>query len=117
MYGSRIRYQGKILGLAAGTGSVFSLLPPQNATGNWIKIVQRVPVRIALETEQLKKYPLRIGLSMEVIVDTHQRNGHILAQTVPSKPAYDTTVFNNQIAGAEALINKIIQENVSNPIS
>lgn len=111
IYGSRITYQGKIQGLAAGTGSVFSLLPPQNATGNWIKIVQRVPVRVVLDAQALKQHPLRVGLSMAVTVDTHNRDGHVLAQTASSKPVYDTHVFANQDAGAEELIAKIVKEN------
>lgn len=66
LYGSSVVYHGTVEGLSAGTGSAFSLLPPQNASGNWIKVVQRVPVRIALDKEELKKHPLRIGLSMKV---------------------------------------------------
>lgn len=70
VYGDKTTYEGKVIGLGAGTGSAFSLLPAQNATGNWIKVVQRVPVRISLESEALKQHPLRVGLSMDVSVDT-----------------------------------------------
>src|SRR5262249_38919258 len=70
-YGGKVQYHGKVLGLSPGTGSAFSLLPAQNATGNWIKVVQRVPVRIALDAAELREHPLRIGLSMDVTVDTH----------------------------------------------
>jgi len=75
LYGSKVRYTGKVVGLAAGTGSAFALLPAQNATGNWIKVVQRVPVRIALDPKQLAEHPLRIGLSMVAEVDLHDRSG------------------------------------------
>ncbi|MFA7278556.1 MAG: HlyD family efflux transporter periplasmic adaptor subunit [Sterolibacterium sp.] len=79
LYGSDVQYTGKVLGLAAGTGGAFALLPAQNASGNWIKVVQRVPVRIALEPQQLTEHPLRIGLSMHVEVDLHEQAGLPLA--------------------------------------
>ncbi len=66
LYGKAVTYQGRVEGLASGTGSAFSLLPPQNASGNWIKIVQRLPVRIQLDSKELEAHPLRIGLSMNV---------------------------------------------------
>ena len=75
VYSGHIVYQGRVLGIGAGTGSAFAVLPPQNATGNWIKVVQRVPVRVGLDPEQLARHPLRIGLSMEATVDTHERSG------------------------------------------
>ena len=75
VYGSKVEYKGKVVGLGAGTGSAFALLPAQNATGNWIKVVQRVPVRISLDSKQLAEYPLRIGLSMHAKVDLHDQNG------------------------------------------
>ncbi len=75
MYGPSVEYRGEIIGFSAGTGSAFALLPPQNATGNWIKVVQRLPVRIALDPAELKAHPLRIGLSMDVTVNTHDRHG------------------------------------------
>src|SRR6202012_378984 len=75
LYGNGFRYHGKVAGFGAGTGSAFSLLPAQNATGNWIKIVQRVPVRVALDAGELARHPLQIGLSMKVSIDTHDRNG------------------------------------------
>ncbi len=78
VYGKKIEYTGKIAGLGAGTGAAFALLPAQNATGNWIKVVQRVPVRIALDPENLKTNPLRVGLSMDVTVDTANRDGKVL---------------------------------------
>ncbi|EQD53146.1 secretion protein HlyD family protein, partial [mine drainage metagenome] len=69
LYGSNVVYRGRVIGFGAGTGSAFALLPPQNATGNWIKIVQRVPVRIAIDPKQLAAHPLQIGLSMRAYVD------------------------------------------------
>jgi membrane fusion protein (multidrug efflux system) len=75
LYGSKVEYDGRVAGLAAGTGSAFALLPAQNATGNWIKVVQRVPVRIALDPKQLQEHPLRIGLSMDVAIDVHDQHG------------------------------------------
>jgi membrane fusion protein (multidrug efflux system) len=75
VYGGKVKYDGKVVGMSAGTGSAFALLPAQNATGNWIKVVQRVPVRIALDPKQLAEHPLRIGLSMRAEVDLHDQNG------------------------------------------
>ena len=69
-YGSKIVYHGKGVGIAGGTGAAFSLIPAQNATGNWVKVVQRLPVRIALDPKELKAHPLRVGLSMEATIDT-----------------------------------------------
>jgi membrane fusion protein, multidrug efflux system len=75
LWGSSVKYDGKIEGIAAGTGAAFALLPAQNASGNWIKVVQRVPVRISLDSKQLAEHPLRIGLSMEADVDMHDQHG------------------------------------------
>ena len=82
MYGSKVKYTGKVLGIASGSGSVFSLIPPQNATGNWIKIVQRLPVRISLDPETLKDYPMRLGISANVDVDISDYSGPKLAETL-----------------------------------
>jgi membrane fusion protein (multidrug efflux system) len=84
-YGAAVEYRGRIAGLAAGTGSVFSLLPAQNATGNWIKVVQRVPVRVELDAAELARHPLRVGLSMQVTVDVRDDGGAALA--TPAAPA------------------------------
>ncbi|MGE5240409.1 MAG: efflux RND transporter periplasmic adaptor subunit, partial [Bacteroidota bacterium] len=81
LYGGSVEFHGKVLGVGAGTGAAFALLPPQNASGNWIKIVQRVPVRIGLDPRELADKPLRVGLSMQVAIDTHDRAGNILART------------------------------------
>src|SRR5471032_892202 len=75
IYGSAVEFHGRVAGFGASTGSAFALLPPQNATGNWIKVVQRVPVRITLDPAELAQHPLQLGLSMEVEVDTHERGG------------------------------------------
>jgi len=82
IYGKDVKYHGKIAGLGAGSGAAFSLLPPQNASGNWIKIVQRVPVRIALDAKELAQNPLRVGLSMRVEVDMHDTSGSLVATQV-----------------------------------
>lgn len=111
IYGSKVEYQGKVSGLGIGTGSAFSLLPAQNATGNWIKVVQRVPVRISLDKAMLKKYPLRIGLSMQVEVDTRDQTGQVLARTERQTPAYTTLVFNHDIAAADEIVNHLILKN------
>ena len=86
IYGHRVKFHGVIAGLGGGTGSVFSVLPPQNATGNWIKIVQRIPVRIILDQEQVKKFPLRLGLSMETTVDLHDTKLPYVPQVLPDEP-------------------------------
>jgi membrane fusion protein (multidrug efflux system) len=93
VYGGKIVYHGTVVGFGAGTGSAFALLPAQNATGNWIKIVQRVPVRIALDPAELAKSPLRIGLSMLVDVDTRPRTGVAQQQRAAAPLAYKTQVY------------------------
>lgn len=113
LYGSDVVYHGTIHSLGLGTGSAFSLLPAQNATGNWIKIVQRVPVRIQLNEEELQANPLRIGLSMTVTVDIHQQDGPVLAQQTAAQPKLQTQVYQQQLAAAHALINKIVQDNLN----
>lgn len=91
IYGDDVKYTGKVVGLDMGTGSAFSLLPAQNATGNWIKVVQRLPVRIELDQKQLEQYPLRIGLSTLVSVNTTNRDGQVLANKVRSTPVAVST--------------------------
>jgi len=86
LYGKHVQYHGKVAGLGAGSGAAFALLPPQNASGNWIKIVQRVPVRIALDANELAKFPLRVGLSMKVEVDIHDVSGPLIATQVRAAP-------------------------------
>ncbi|CAM2859450.1 multidrug efflux system [Legionella steigerwaltii] len=104
-------YHGKVVGLNAGTGSAFALLPPQNATGNWIKIVQRLPVRISLDPDDLKKVPLQLGLSMRVTIDIHNLKGNRLAQMTEPKVKFQTTVYNKQLAEVKSIINEILHAN------
>ncbi len=111
LYGSKVRYHGTVAGFGAGTGSAFALLPAQNATGNWIKIVQRVPVRVALEPQELTEHPLQIGLSMQVEVDTRQRDGNRLPQVVQAAPAYTTDVYDEVGAATAQRIKAIIAGN------
>jgi len=115
LYGGGVTYHGHVEGMGVGTGSAFSLLPAQNATGNWIKIVQRLPVRIDLDGKELQQHPLRIGLSMDVTVDLHNQNGAILSQTMPSKPVLSTDVYERSSKQADALIAKIIADNSEAP--
>jgi membrane fusion protein (multidrug efflux system) len=116
IYGGRIKYHGKVVGFGAGTGSAFAVLPAQNATGNWIKIVQRVPVRVALDPQELAAHPLQIGLSMQVEVDTHDRQGERLPQLAQSAPAFATDVFRLQDQFAEQRVKAIIAANESETV-
>jgi membrane fusion protein (multidrug efflux system) len=111
IYGSDVKYSGTIDSLGAGTGSAFALLPAQNATGNWIKIVQRVPVRIHINAEELAKHPLRVGLSTLVNVDLHDQSGPVLAQQAPQKASFTTNVYDRQLAEADAMITQLIHDN------
>jgi membrane fusion protein (multidrug efflux system) len=113
MYGRWKKFHGRVIGLNPGTGSVFSILPPQNATGNWIKIVQRVPVKISLNPEELKAYPLVLGLSMTAKIDTHGRSGQRLPHASESKPIYSSDVYAKELEGVDALIDEVIAENTS----
>jgi membrane fusion protein (multidrug efflux system) len=111
LYGGSVVYHGRVIGLGAGTGSAFAVLPPQNATGNWIKVVQRVPVRIGLDPKEVDAHPLRIGLSMEAVIDTHDRSGAVLRADPKSRDVYVTHVYQDEDKGAAALISRIIQQN------
>ncbi|EPM45113.1 HlyD family efflux transporter periplasmic adaptor subunit [Pseudomonas syringae] len=111
LYGSDVKYSGTIDSLGAGTGSAFALLPAQNATGNWIKIVQRVPVRVHINPEELAQHPLRIGLSTTVEVNLHDQSGPVLAQQARKQAAFSTQVYAEQLADADALITRLIHEN------
>ncbi|TAM88122.1 MAG: HlyD family efflux transporter periplasmic adaptor subunit [Candidimonas sp.] len=112
LYGDSVEYHGHIAGLGIGTGSAFSLLPAQNASGNWIKIVQRLPVRIRLDPGELDKHPLRIGLSMEVTVNLHDRAGALLAEKSVPDPVFSTPVFGERRAQVDALIARIVRDNL-----
>lgn len=113
IYGDDVKYTGKVVGLDMGTGSAFSLLPAQNATGNWIKVVQRLPVRIELDADQLAKHPLRIGLSTLVKVNTTNRDGQILANQLRSSPAYESNARELSLTPVNKLINDIVQANAN----
>ncbi len=111
-YGSSVEYHGKVAGLGAGTGSAFSVLPAQNATGNWIKVVQRVPVRIALDPAELEAHPLRIGLSMAATVDTRDESGPAIAGQPSTQSRYSTTVYDGIEAEADAHVQQVIAANL-----
>lgn len=112
LYGSGVTYHGKVAGIGAGTGSAFALLPPHNATGNWIKVVQRVPVRVVLTADELAKYPLRVGLSMRVEVDVHDRRGPVLAAQPALAPLLVTRVYQPSVAEIDRLIERIVRANL-----
>jgi len=112
LYGGDVTYKGRIDSLGLGTGSAFSLLPAQNASGNWIKIVQRVPVRIAIDPKQLAQNPLRIGLSMKVDVNLHQQAGGVLPTKFATGTLLDTDVYAQQLGQADAAIEQIIHANL-----
>ena len=112
-YGSSVEYHGRVAGFSPGTGAAFALLPAQNASGNWIKVVQRVPVRIALDAKELDAHPLQVGLSMQVDVDTHDRSARRLERVAGGKSAYETSVLASTEANAQAdeSIERIIVAN------
>jgi membrane fusion protein, multidrug efflux system len=113
LYGDNVTYKGRLTSLGLGTGSAFSLLPAQNASGNWIKIVQRVPVRIDVDPQQLTAHPLRLGLSMSVDVTIRDQNGAVLASAPPLKPLLTTQAYAKQLADADALIDKTVRANLA----
>ncbi len=111
IYGGSVEYHGRVEGLAAGTGTVFSLLPAQNATGNWIKVVQRLPVRILLDADEVKAHPLRVGLSMRVVIDTADRSGAQLAAAPPAGVRFATTSEERAVGEADERVQAIIRAN------
>ena len=111
LYGGAVRYHGRVVGLAAGTGGAFSLLPAQNATGNWLKVVQRVPVRIVLDAAELAAHPLRIGLSIQVAVQVRDHGGPLLSSARRQDIVARTAVFSELDHDADRLIAQIIAEN------
>lgn len=116
LYGDDVEYQGTIESLGIGTGSAFSLLPAQNASGNWIKIVQRLPVRITLDPHDMQKHPLRVGLSMFARVDIRNADGHLLPQKTVAAPRFTTDVYQNALDQADQLVAKILHDN-SQPVA
>ncbi len=117
LYGGSVEYHGKVESLGVGTGSAFSLLPAQNATGNWIKIVQRIPVRITLDPKELEAHPLRIGLSMAVDVELHNQDGPALSQTAATTPVFTTDIYKQQLAAADQLIADVIHSNLPTTVA
>jgi membrane fusion protein (multidrug efflux system) len=114
LYGGKVSYKGHIKGISPGTGAAFALLPPQNASGNWIKIVQRVPVRVTLDPDQVREHPLRIGLSMHVVVDVHDQSGKVLSPP-QSEVAASIAPRADRDPAVEALIARIISDNSGHP--
>ena len=118
IYGRSVKYKGEVLGFSAGTGSSFSLLPPENATGNWIKVVQRVPVKISLDKAELGKAPLLIGLSCTVHVKVGDSNGAMLSPlppqgTVENAPVYSTTALEYDLGEINKEVEAIIRDNAA----
>lgn len=111
LYGSRVEYKGTVAGLGLGTGAAFALLPAQNATGNWIKVVQRVPVRVALDPQELATHPLRIGLSTRASVDVRNDSGPQLAKAPRREPVLSTRVYDIDKSEIAARIMQIIAQN------
>jgi membrane fusion protein (multidrug efflux system) len=112
LYGGSFIFHGHVEGMSAGTGAAFSLLPPQNASGNWIKVVQRVPVRIRIDDNDLIKSPLRVGLSATVTVDTTSREGPVLAMQASDKPVGDTQVYTQDFEKANAEADAVVRRNL-----
>lgn len=111
LYGRDVVFHGRVVGLPGAAGNAFSLLPPQNLSGNWIKIVQRLPVRVALKPEELKVHPLRIGLSMETTVN-HKNQKGLIVPVSNTGPLYQTSIFEIEERGDEKFIAEIIQLNL-----
>jgi membrane fusion protein (multidrug efflux system) len=116
LYGNKIEYDGHVAGLGAGTGAAFALLPAQNATGNWIKVVQRVPVRVELDQKQLADHPLRVGLSMEATVDIAQQTGAPVLSGNAPRASSRTDVFEAQNGEADRLVSDIIATNIGKSV-
>ncbi|NOX14866.1 MAG: HlyD family efflux transporter periplasmic adaptor subunit [Epsilonproteobacteria bacterium] len=112
IYGKSVEFSGKVEGINPGTGSVFSLLPAQNATGNWIKIVQRIPVRIKLKQEELLKHPLHVGNSMQVKVDIHNQKGDIYSRAKSKPKKSSLYMYKDAILKAKNIVSQIIKQNI-----
>jgi membrane fusion protein, multidrug efflux system len=111
-YGDSVEYKGHVMGLDPSTGAAFSLLPPDEGSGNWIKIVQRVPVRIILDGDEVEKYPLRIGLSMRVTVDTADHSGAFLTNVPSEQAIYATGIYSNEWTRANELVQSLVATNL-----
>ncbi|MBC5763074.1 efflux RND transporter periplasmic adaptor subunit [Ramlibacter albus] len=115
LYGRRVKFHGKVEGLGVGTGAAFALLPAQNATGNWIKVVQRLPVRIALDPKEVVSNPLRVGLSMQATVNISSAEGKTLADASRAASEAQTPVFANGDDGADEAVRRIVNANRTAP--
>jgi membrane fusion protein (multidrug efflux system) len=113
LYGDSVTYHGEVLGFQPGSGNAFSLLPPENASGNWIKIVQRIPIRISIDQDELRRKPLVLGLSMKVTIDIHETNGQMLAHTPTFTPLYTTDIYQKQVEKM-VIIDPLIEDIISN---
>jgi membrane fusion protein, multidrug efflux system len=113
LYGGSVIFHGRIMGMSAGTGAAFALLPAQNASGNWIKVVQRVPVRIQIDDADLLKSPLRVGLSATVTVDTSSRSGPVLAANISDQPVGITQVYTRDLDKANAEADAVVRRNLA----
>ena len=111
LYGGHVEYHGTVEGVGLGTGAAFALLPAQNATGNWIKVVQRVPVRITLDPQELEQHPLRVGLSTRVRIDVHDSSGSQLATAPRREPVLATQAYDTDLGEIRARIAEIIRDN------
>jgi membrane fusion protein (multidrug efflux system) len=112
LYGGSSIFHGRVVGMSPGTGAAFALLPPQNASGNWIKVVQRVPVRVQIDHNDLEKWPLRVGLSTTVTVDTTSRSGPVLAPAATMRPVGDTQVYTQDLEKADAEADAVVRSNL-----
>lgn len=114
IYGGGVKFHGKVVGFQPGSGNAFALLPPENASGNWIKIIQRVPVRVSVDPEEIRQHPLFLGLSMRTYVDVHDTDGRMLAEAPTMKPIYTTTIYSKQmeeLVEIDPMIDDIIKQN------
>ncbi len=111
-YGRSVKYTGHVVGLDPSTGAAFSLLPPDEGSGNWIKIIQRVPVRIFFADGQLEKFPLRIGLSMKTVIDTSDRSGPRLTKVPTRQAVYSTEIYSNEWTIANSLLQSLVASNM-----
>lgn len=117
LYGSGTQFHGTVQGISSGTGSVFSLIPPQNATGNWIKIVQRLPVKIILDPEEIKRHPLRLGLSTETWVSLRDITGPSISSHSPREVVESTWIYDIDMKPIELQIQQIVEQNLTDEIS
>ena len=112
VYGDEVEFEGMVAGLTPATGSLFGLLPAQNATGNWIKIVQRLTVRVVVNAKQLAEFPLPLGASLEATIDTHNRDGEMLTSVTTQRPVWNTNIYQLPETEFDAQIFAVIEENL-----